>query len=207
MENFELVVCGNLRQVLRGNEDELSMLHIFGYFDQSLEGTLSRHRVEKHIELVHHTERSFEALSNGEEEGKSGEAPFTTTQCLDIVGLSTFISVVLLKNDVQLLIVMIKLNTSCTVFLLQKFIKRKIRHLSNVRSKVNPSPFTFLNISYKHLHVLFDSFDLFHFGIQIFLCSKVLIPRHNRISFGQVPALLLIFDFLLSVGNPRLAFL
>jgi len=95
MENFELVVCGNLRQVLRGNEDELSMLHIFGYFDQSLEGTLSRHRVEKHIELVHHTERSFEALSNGEEEGKSGEAPFTTTQCLDIVGLSTFISVVL----------------------------------------------------------------------------------------------------------------
>ena len=95
MENFELRVCRNLRQVLRGNENELPMFHFFRYFDQSVEGKLSRNRVEKHIELVHHAERSFKALSDGEEQGKSGEAPFTTTQCLDIFGLSTFISVVL----------------------------------------------------------------------------------------------------------------
>mmetsp|Transcript_8875 Transcript_8875/g.12703 ORF Transcript_8875/g.12703 Transcript_8875/m.12703 type:complete len:326 (-) Transcript_8875:1417-2394(-) len=181
------------------------MFHFFGYVDQSVEGKLSSHRIKENIKLVHDTERSFKALPNGEEQGKSSEAPFTTTQCLDIFGLSTFISVVLLNDEVQLTILMIKLYLSCTILLLQKFIKRDIRHLSNMTSKENPPLFTFLHIINKHIHVLLDSSNLFHFGIQCFLCSKVLISRHSRISFRQVPALLLIFDFLLSAGNPRLA--
>ena len=94
-ENSKLRVRGNMRQILRGDEDELSMFHSFGYIDQSFEGKLTSYRIEKNVELVHHTERCFKAFPNGEEQGKSGEAPFTTTQCLDIVGLGTFISVVL----------------------------------------------------------------------------------------------------------------
>ena len=85
----------NLRQVLRGNEDELPVFHFFRQFDESVEGKLSRNRVEKHVELIHHTERCFKALPNGKKQGKSGEASFTTAQCLDIFGLGTFIIVVL----------------------------------------------------------------------------------------------------------------
>jgi len=95
VENSKLRISRNIRQVLRGNENELSMFHFFGYVDQSVEGKLSSHRIKENIKLVHDTERSFKALPNGEEQGKSSEAPFTTTQCLDIFGLSTFISVVL----------------------------------------------------------------------------------------------------------------
>ncbi len=95
MENSKLRISRNIRQVLRGNEDKLSMFHLFGYFDQSVEGKLSSYRIEENIKLVHDTERSFKALPNCEEQGKSSEAPFTTAQCLDIFGLSTFISVVL----------------------------------------------------------------------------------------------------------------
>ncbi len=95
LENFELRVRGDIAQVLRGNEDELPVFHFFGYFDESVERKLSRNRVEKHVELIHHTERCFKALPNGEEQRKSGKAPFTTTQCLNIFGLSTFIRVVL----------------------------------------------------------------------------------------------------------------
>ena len=95
MKNSKFRVCLNIRQVLRGDEDELSVFHFFGDLDQGVEGKLSSYRIEKNIELVHHTERCFKAFPNGEEQGKSGKAPLTTTQCLDIVGLGTFISVVL----------------------------------------------------------------------------------------------------------------
>mmetsp|Transcript_25862 Transcript_25862/g.40567 ORF Transcript_25862/g.40567 Transcript_25862/m.40567 type:complete len:350 (-) Transcript_25862:2557-3606(-) len=205
MVNSKLRVSRNIGQVLRGDEDELSMFHFFGYINQSFEGKLSSYRIEENIKLVHHTERCLKALPNGEEQGKSSETPFTTAQCLDIFGLSTFISVVLLNDEIQLTTLMIKLYLSSTLFLLQKVIKRDIRHLSNVTSKENPPLFTFLHIINKHIHVLLDSFDLVHFGIQSFLCSKVLISRHSRISFGQIPSLLLSFNFLLFAGNPRLA--
>ena len=95
MVNSKLRVSRNIGQVLRGDEDELSMFHFFGYINQSFEGKLSSYRIEENIKLVHHTERCLKALPNGEEQGKSSETPFTTAQCLDIFGLSTFISVVL----------------------------------------------------------------------------------------------------------------
>ena len=95
LENANLRVCLDTSQVLRGNEDELSVLHLGGYFNESLQSKFSRNRVKEDIELIHHSERCLQTFTDSEQQRKSGETPFTSTQRLHIFGLGAFISVVL----------------------------------------------------------------------------------------------------------------
>lgn len=101
LENANLRVCLDTSQVLRGNEDELSVLHLGGYFNESLQSKFSRNRVKEDIELIHHSERCLQTFADGEQQRKSGETPFTSTKCLHIFGLGAFISVVLRTEEIQ----------------------------------------------------------------------------------------------------------
>ena len=82
-------------------EDELSVLHLGGYFNESLQSKFSRNRVKEDIELIHHSERCLQTFTDSEQQRKSGETPFTSTQCLHIFGLGAFISVVLRTEEIQ----------------------------------------------------------------------------------------------------------
>lgn len=81
--------------VLRRDEDELTMTHLHCDSHEIFHGNLSCDRVKENVEFVHYAEGRFEAFANRKEEGQGGKAPLTSAQGLDVLRLAMCISVAL----------------------------------------------------------------------------------------------------------------
>ena len=53
-----------------------------------IHGSFLGHRVEKDIKFVHDAERRLKAFADGKEEGEGGEDAFTSTEGVDVFGLT-----------------------------------------------------------------------------------------------------------------------
>lgn len=67
-------------KVLRGNEDELAMLHFLGHMNQSRHSQLACLGVQEDIKLVKDTERGLQLLTQRKQKTNGGEATLSATE-------------------------------------------------------------------------------------------------------------------------------
>lgn len=79
LEDLQLRILIDPRQVLRGNENELAVIHLFRSGDQGLDSQFTHLRIQKDVELVHDTKRGFERLAQSKQQRNSRVTSFTTT--------------------------------------------------------------------------------------------------------------------------------
>ena len=88
LENERNIIRLQTGHVLGRDEDELSVLHCLCKLYGIVHDKFGGHRVEKDISLVHDAEGRLKAFSDNKEEGEGDKAAFTSTEGLQVFGLT-----------------------------------------------------------------------------------------------------------------------
>lgn len=79
LEDLQLRVGREARQVLGSNKDKLPVVHLLGNVNECLNGQLSDLCVEKDIKLIEDTERSLETFAECQEQAHCGVTALSST--------------------------------------------------------------------------------------------------------------------------------
>ena len=77
LEHLQMIRLRQGRQILRRDEDELSIRHLLGHVDQFLHRYFSRNLVHEDVELVHDPEGAFDGRAQRHEHGQRTETSLT----------------------------------------------------------------------------------------------------------------------------------
>mmetsp|Transcript_21950 Transcript_21950/g.36310 ORF Transcript_21950/g.36310 Transcript_21950/m.36310 type:complete len:239 (-) Transcript_21950:2656-3372(-) len=195
-----MVRC-NVRQILRRNENKLPVIHLLGNFNQGIHCNLATDGIQKDVELIHYSERSFQALTDCQQKRQSHKTPLSTTQCLHILGLTRLVGIVFLHDKVQCLRLVIKIKITSAALQLQDFVKRCLRHFNKMFSENSPALSATQEIDFQFSNVLTNFVKLLVLILQHILRSLVLLVGFLKSRIGYLALFSLLDNLLLEARN------